>query len=131
MDNDKTVPSYIDDIENEEFSPYYYMCGIDLRNGFDKRTVDFIVPYTDEELKVAMMEETLFHSADDAARSEMDLTGKQKFSQAFVLVMYRKKQHNITVSLFRSEKELSEEEIKDKIMTQLTEKDIRDAELPI
>ncbi len=126
----KTVEG--DDLENEElWTKFYYLCGVDMRKGYDRRTLDFLFPYTAEELKSAMMEEIMFNAAPDDQKRDMVLEHKQKFSQGFLLSSYRKRMNNINICLFRSEKESDQKSISHFISKVATEEKLQQAEVPI
>lgn len=100
------------EIEGEN-PKYYYLCGIRIKDG--NKELDFNFPYTDSELKAAMMEEIQYNSGSEDERKEMTLEHKQKFSQGFLLASYRKRMNDVKICLFKSDEEYS----KDKLQSHL------------
>lgn len=97
---------------------FYYLCGIRVQD--DKKEMDFLFPYTDAELKAAMMEEIQYNSGSEEERKEMTLEHKQKFSQGFLLASYRKRMNDVMICLFRSDEEYT----KDKLQAHINAEDM-------
>lgn len=93
------------DAENPK---YYYLCGVRSKEGSNKE-LDFLFPYTDSELKAAMMEEIQYNSGSEDERKEMTLEHKQKFSQGFLLASYRKRMNDVSICLFKSDSEYTKD----------------------
>jgi len=126
-DMQKAIAGMIDEISEGEIK-HYYLCGV---RATDKgRNLDFLFPYTDSELKAAMMEEIQYNSSSDEERKNMSLEHKQKFSQGFLLASYRKRMNDVKICLFRSEKELTKKKIEEHVLD-VDENVLDAAEIPM
>ena len=114
--------------ENTDEIKYFYLCGVRISK--NKRDMDFWFPYTDDELKAAMMEEIQYNSATEDERKEMTLEHKQKFSQGFLLAVFRKRMEDVKICLFKSKEKLTKKDIETKLHALDTEK-LKDSEIPI
>lgn len=109
---------------------YFYLCGIVTSNK-GKRLIDFVFPYTDDELNAAMMEEIQYNSSTEDERKNMTLKHKQKFSQGFLLASYRKRMDDVKIYLFRSINDIPKDEFERIIIEDIDDAKMDRAIVPI
>ena len=93
---------------------YYYMVGIS--NKEDKRDIDFVFNYTNDELNAAMMEQIHYNTIPEENRKDMIMTHKQRFSQGYLLAAYRKRMESVEIHLFKSITDIGRDELTVKVL---------------
>ena len=133
MENNKKSESIDVDDDGVDMSidaKYFYLCGV-VTSSKGERSMDFVFPYTDDELNAAMMEEIQYNSSTEDERKNMTLEHKQKFSQGFLLASYRKRMNDVKVCLFRSIDDIPKDEFERRVMEDVDDAKMDRAVVPI